>query len=64
MILTRIGLFSATLTMALVLGACATRNQFETETTTTSSSPRSGTRVLKDEIPAEGQRKIPVIEQY
>jgi len=48
----------------LLLTGCATRSQLETETTTSSSSLRSSTRVVKDEIPAEGQRKIPVIEQY
>jgi hypothetical protein len=62
--LTKIALHTASLTVALVLGSCATRSQLETETTTPSSSLRSSTRVVKDEIPAEGQRKIPVIEQY
>ena len=48
----------------LLLASCTTGNRFETETTTPSSSLRSSTRVVKDEIPVEGQRKIPVIEQY
>jgi hypothetical protein len=48
----------------LLLGSCTTRGQLETETTTPSSSLRSSTRVVKDEIPAEGERKIPVVEQY
>jgi hypothetical protein len=61
--LMKIALLTATLMAAFVLGSCTT-NQLETETTTSSSTPRSSTRVVKDEIPAEGERKIPVIEQY
>ncbi len=47
----------------LVFTGCETRNNYETETAVPASS-RSSTRVVKDEIPAEGGRKIPVIEQY
>jgi len=49
------------LVAALTLAGCAIpdRNTLETSTET-----RSRTTVVKDEIPAEGQRKIPVIEQY
>lgn len=63
--LTKIALLIFSPTVALVLGACSTGSRLETETTTSSSSSvRSKTRVVKDEIPAEGQRKIPVIEEY
>ena len=47
----------------LFFGACEPGSRYETETNVPSSTG-SGTRVLKDEIPAEGQRKIPVVEQY
>lgn len=49
--------------MPLLFGACELQNRYETETTVASPT-RSSTRVVKDEIPAEGQRKIPVVEQY
>jgi hypothetical protein len=62
--LTNTARLAACLTMALALEACATGNQLETETTTSSPSLRSSTRVVTDEIPAEGERKIPVIQQY
>jgi hypothetical protein len=62
--LTNTARLAACLTMALALEACATGNQLETETTTPSPSLRSSTRVVTDEIPAEGERKIPVIQQY
>ncbi len=55
-------LLATCLIAPLVLGACETGNQYETETSVPAST-RSSTRVLKDEIPAEGQRKIPVVEQ-
>lgn len=55
-------LLSTCLITPLVLGACETRNKYETQTTVPAS--RSTTRVVKDEIPAEGGRKIPVIKEY
>lgn len=48
---------------SLILSACESVSQYETEATVPAST-RSTTRVVKDEIPAEGQRKIPVVEQY
>ncbi len=51
------------LAAALLLGGCETQSQYETETSVPASHS-STTRVVKDEIPAEGDRKIPVIEQY
>jgi hypothetical protein len=47
------------------LGGCATDDRSETtriETTTARGMPRQ--KVVKDIIPAEGQRKIPVTESY
>ncbi len=56
-------LLATCLLAPLIFGACESRNKYETETTVPAST-RSSTRVLKDEIPAEGQRKIPVIKEY
>ncbi|MBA2433736.1 MAG: hypothetical protein M3480_05530 [Verrucomicrobiota bacterium] len=47
----------------LFFGACEPGSRYETETAVPASTG-ARTRVLKDEIPAEGQRKIPVIEEY
>ncbi len=60
---TKVILLSTCLIAPLVLGACESRNRYETETVVPAST-RSTTRVVKDEIPAEGGRKIPVIKEY
>ncbi len=59
----KIVFLAACLTMPLLFGACESQNRYETETTVAAPT-RSSTRVVKDEIPAEGERKIPVVEQY
>ena len=62
--LTKIALIVALLAVAFPLGACATHDHYSTttDTTTVTGAPRK--KVLKDTIPAEGQRKIEVTEQY
>jgi hypothetical protein len=57
-------LFTVYLSISLLTAGCAERNRYETETTISSSPAPSSNRVVKDEIPAEGQRKIPVVQQY
>jgi hypothetical protein len=47
--------------MGLQLTACVTHNSTPADA---NAELREKTRVTKDEVPAEGQRKIPVIEQY
>ena len=62
--LTKIALIVASLAVAFGLEACATHNHYSTttDTTTVTGAPRK--KVVKDAIPAEGQRKIEVTEQY
>lgn len=61
--LNKIVFLAVCLAIPLLFGACDPRNRYETETTVAAPTG-SRTRVVKDEIPAEGQRKIPVVEQY
>ncbi len=60
---TKVTLLATCLVLPLVLGACETRNRYETQTVVPAST-QTTTRVVKDEIPAEGGRKIPVIKEY
>jgi hypothetical protein len=63
--LLKIALLSAFLTVACGLGGCATHDQYETTTTqTTTATGATRKKVVKDIIPAEGERKIPVTESY
>jgi hypothetical protein len=52
------------LALPFALQACATHHDYSTttDTTTVTGAPRK--KVVKDVIPAEGQRKIPVTEDY
>ena len=59
----KINLLAACMIVTLLLGACEYQNRYETETAVPASTGER-TRVVKDQIPAEGQRKIPVVEQY
>ncbi len=61
---TKVILLATCLILPLVLGACETRNKYETQTVEPASTRSTTTRVVKDEIPAEGGRKIPVIKEY
>jgi hypothetical protein len=56
-------LLAAGLLAPVLFGGCETTSRYENESAIPATT-NSGTRVLKDEIPAEGQRKIPVVEQY
>jgi len=62
--LTKIALIVTLLAVAFGLEACATHDHYSTttDTTTVTGAPRK--KVVKDAIPAEGQRKIEVTEQY
>ena len=62
--LSKIALVVVLLAVAFGLEACATHDNYSTttDTTTVTGAPRK--KVLKDTIPAEGQRKIEVTEQY
>ena len=60
---TKTTLLATCLLAPLLFGACDSTSRNESESTVPAAT-HSGTRVLKDEIPAEGQRKIPVVEQY
>ncbi|MEO7724782.1 MAG: hypothetical protein ABIU29_08870 [Chthoniobacterales bacterium] len=60
---TKVILLSACLLAPLIFGACESRNKYETQTTVPASHSTT-TRVVKDQIPAEGGRKIPVIKEY
>lgn len=56
-------LLAACLLLPLVLGACEFRNKYETQTEVPASTQTSN-QVVRDQIPAEGGRKIPVIKEY
>ena len=59
-------LLCAALVTLLSLPGCANRSEVEVETpaATTTTTKRGTTQVVKDQIPAEGQRKIPVTQEY
>ena len=62
--LSKIVLIVVLLAVAFGLEACATHGHYSTTTDTTTVTGASRKKVVKDEIPAEGQRKIEVTEQY
>jgi hypothetical protein len=59
-----IALLVICLMLAFGLGACVTHDQSRTTRTTTTATGATRTQVVKDVIPAEGGRKIPVTEGY
>lgn len=61
---TKVTLLCAALAASLSLLGCASKNEVEVETPTTTTTKPGTTRVVKDQIPAEGQRKIPVTQDY
>jgi hypothetical protein len=62
--LTTIGLLGLLFFVMVSFGACASHQTASTTTTTTNAIGAKRTQVTKDTIPAEGDRKIPVTEQY
>jgi hypothetical protein len=48
----------------LFLTGCLSHGRNETEVYVPDSPQGSRTTVVKDQIPAEGTRKIPVVQQY
>ncbi|HEY3600412.1 MAG TPA: hypothetical protein VGK72_00480 [Chthoniobacterales bacterium] len=61
---TNIAVLGASLMVAVGLGGCVTHDQSRTTRTTTTATGATRTQVVKDVIPAEGGRKIPVTEGY
>lgn len=61
----RIVILGVTLAAVVSLAGCA-KDEIETETpaSTTTTTKRGTIQVVKDQIPAEGQRKIPVTQEY
>ena len=62
----KVTLLCTALAALLSLPGCASgKREIEIETpSTTTTTKRGTTQVVKDQIPAEGQRKIPVTQEY
>jgi len=61
---TTIAFLGLSLLIAFNLGACASREVETTTTETTSPTGAERTKVTRDTVPAEGDRKIPVTQSY